>query len=64
MLAVCRKTKDGSKFLEYYTCQNISNATKAVEKLNTEKPKTLWNGVKIDWANTEKFFLNEQEGMY
>lgn len=64
MLAICRKEKNGNEFLEYYTCQNISNAEKSIEKINTEKPETLWNGEKIDWNITENFFVNKQEEMY
>lgn len=63
MVAICRKEKNGNEVLEYYTCKNFSNAQKSAEKINAEKPESLWNGEKINWEVTEKFFAYEQESL-
>ena len=49
MLTVCRRTKDGKEFLEYYTCKSEEETNKEIISLNTTKPNVLWNGIKIDW---------------
>ena len=64
MLTVCRRTKDGKEFLEYYTCKSEEETNKEIISLNTTKPNALWNGVKIDWNTTKEFFVNKQESMY
>lgn len=64
MLTVCRRTKDGKEFLEYYTCKSEEEINKEVISLNTTKPNALWNGVKIDWNTTKEFFVNKQESIY
>lgn len=64
MLTVCRRTKNGKEFLEYYTCKSEEETNKEVMSLNTTKPNTLWNGVKINWDTTKEFFVNKQESMY
>lgn len=47
MLTVCRRTKDGKEFLEYYTCKSEEEINKEIMSLNSTKPNTLWNGVKL-----------------
>ena len=64
MLTVCRRTKDGKEFLEYYTCKSEEKINKEIVSLNTTKPNALWNGVKIDWNITKEFFVNKQESIY
>lgn len=64
MLTVCKRTKDGKEFLEYYTCKSEEEINKEVVSLNTTKPNALWNGVKIDWNTTKEFFVNKQESIY
>jgi hypothetical protein len=51
-------------FLAYYTYKNDEEAKAEAERLNAEKPATLWNGQPIDWTKIDHFFVNKQEEMY
>ena len=75
--AICYKTKEpvyynkGTKnektcdhFLSYLTWKDEKAAQEEVDKLNAEKPNTLWNGIKVDWNTVDHFFVNIQEGFY
>lgn len=58
------KNKDNEKYLAYYTYKTTEEAQKEVDKINAEKPEKLWNGEKINWEETEKFFVGQQKEMH
>ena len=76
MNAICYKVKNaivynkGTKyeakhdtFLAYYTTSNDVDAQAEVDKLNSEMPMVLPNGMKAP-EDVEMYFLNKQEEMY
>ena len=60
--AICRRTKEGLEFLEYFTLKE--NPEKEAEELNRTKPEKLWNGVNINWNNTKEFFVEDVTPFY
>lgn len=64
---ICYKVKKAipftncDHFLAYMTWKTVEEAQKDAEKLNREKPATLWNGLPIDWDTVDYFYADSQE---
>lgn len=48
-------------FLACYWYNDKEKAMTECERLNTEKPAKLWNGLPIDWTKIKYFYVTEQE---
>lgn len=53
--------KTESFFLSYFSYAPRAEVEAEAERLNTEKPKQLWNGQKIDWDKIDYFYADAQE---
>jgi hypothetical protein len=61
---ICYRTYDGNEYLAYYTYKNTVEAQAEADRLNTERPATLFNGEKVDWNRVKEFFVHRQEEFY